>query len=264
MMVSCSSARRLPTQRWMPKPNDKWSARPGAIDDVAVRIVDHPLVAVARDVPHRDQVALADGLAAHLEVLRGPVRRMCASGVCQRMVSETIEGISSGFSRSFGVLRRVLVQRVDRAGDGVPGGVVAADDQQPEVAVEGMDVHVAGGLAVGQHRDQVELRGALTRSFHSSRKLGEADVEFVALMIPALHRPKPGGLVIMSDQWVSLRRSSNGKSRTASPASSPSALSTPGRPNRTPRRSAGRRGSARRARGSPAPSAPGWPARLPG
>src|SRR5690606_31954557 len=24
MMVSCSSASRLPTQRWMPKPNDRW------------------------------------------------------------------------------------------------------------------------------------------------------------------------------------------------------------------------------------------------
>src|SRR5215467_8247251 len=44
-------------------------ARTRAIDDEAIRVVDHIGVAVARDVPHDDFFALPDLLAAELDVL---------------------------------------------------------------------------------------------------------------------------------------------------------------------------------------------------
>ena len=78
---SCISARRLPTQRWMPKPNDEVLARALAVDDEGFGVVDHRLVAVARDVPHDHLVALADGLAADLEV------RRARCGACGRPAS---------------------------------------------------------------------------------------------------------------------------------------------------------------------------------
>jgi hypothetical protein len=68
-IFSCSSARRLPTQRWMPKPKLRcWRGR-GAVDDELVGVLDGGLVAVARQVPHHDLVALADLLAAQLGIL---------------------------------------------------------------------------------------------------------------------------------------------------------------------------------------------------
>ena len=69
MIFNCSSASRIPTQRWMPKPNETMGARPGAVDDEFVGTLDHLFVAVARDVPHHHLVALFDLLAAELEVL---------------------------------------------------------------------------------------------------------------------------------------------------------------------------------------------------
>src|SRR6202521_2637703 len=73
------------------------------------------------------------------------VRRICASGVCQRITSGTKLSISVGLARS-------LLQRIDAARQRVAGGIVAADDQQDQVAEEIVRVHVARGFAVNHHR----------------------------------------------------------------------------------------------------------------
>ena len=67
-------------------------------------------------------------------VSRVAVRRMCASGVCQRMISLTMFGIRLGMRAQLLVLVRVLVQREDAARDRVARRVVAADDQQDQRA----------------------------------------------------------------------------------------------------------------------------------
>src|SRR5579859_4661933 len=46
-------------------------ARAGAVDDELTRPLDGALVTVAGDVPHGDLLALADGLAAELDVFQG-------------------------------------------------------------------------------------------------------------------------------------------------------------------------------------------------
>lgn len=56
------------------------------------------------------------------------------------------------------VFRRVLVQRHHAAADRIAGGVVAAHDQEDQVAQEFLGRHVPRRLAVGQHRDQVVAR----------------------------------------------------------------------------------------------------------
>src|SRR6516165_695631 len=48
----------------------------GAVDHELVRRFDHRLVAVARNVPHHDLVALPDLLAAELDVLQGGAAHM--------------------------------------------------------------------------------------------------------------------------------------------------------------------------------------------
>jgi hypothetical protein len=80
---------------------------------------------------------------------------MCATGDCQRMISGTMLAIEAVVAHQLVVFRRILVQRQHTAGDGVPGGVVTADDQQQNVAEILVGRHVFRRLTVHQHGNQV-------------------------------------------------------------------------------------------------------------
>ena len=100
---SCISARRLPMQRWMPKPKARWAR---ALERSIMRYVGalpDILVAVAGDVPHHHLVALADGLAVHLDVLGCPAshvreRRLPADDLRHRIRKQL--GVSAAASRA--------------------------------------------------------------------------------------------------------------------------------------------------------------------
>ena len=91
-------------------------------------------------------------------VSRDAVRRMWITGVCQRMISDTALSTSAGIGLQLAVFVGELIQRQQAAAHGIAGGVVAADDQQRQVAHEFLQRHVARGGAVRQHRQQVEFR----------------------------------------------------------------------------------------------------------
>ncbi len=126
-------------------------ARARAIDDEFVRILDRLFVAVARDVPHHDAVALFDLLVAdfgidqrgapHMRKRRLPADDFRDHGIDQR-----------GVVAQLLILVRVLAQRQHRAAHGVAGGIVAADDQQDDVAHQIVGVHVPGRIAMRHHR----------------------------------------------------------------------------------------------------------------
>ena len=143
MMRSCSSARRRPRQRWMPKPNEMWLRAFGRSIQKSSGAVEHLLVAVAGDVPHHHALALLDRLAADLGI-----GQRCAAHVRQRRLPahdfrhEVLH--QRRILAQLGVLVRELVQRVDAAGERVARGVVAADDQQDQVAEEVARIHVLG------------------------------------------------------------------------------------------------------------------------
>ena len=176
--------------------------------------LDRLLVAVARDVPHHDAVALLDLLAAdlgvdqrgapHMRQRRLPADHLRHHGVDQRRIVAQLL-----------VLVGMLVQRQHRAAHGVAGGVVAADDQQDDVAHQIVGVHVPRGVAVRHHRQQVVARrrvdalvpelceiGRSTRPSPARRCSGDSTT------------PLLGSAVETSDQRVSLRRSSQGKSNS--------------------------------------------------
>jgi len=100
------------------------------------------------------------------------VRRMCASGVWKRMISDTIDGISAGLARSlsysFGNLLSATTHR-----DRVSRRVIAADDQQHEGAkeVHGILVHVLRRRPTRQQRNEIKSGlSVFTRSFQSRVK----------------------------------------------------------------------------------------------
>ena len=92
------------------------------------------LIPIAGDVPHDHLVAGLDLLAAEFGVDSG------RCGTCVRLATanESSQGpswVSSvGSLQQLVVLGRELAQGEEAAGDGVAGGVVAADDQQQHVA----------------------------------------------------------------------------------------------------------------------------------
>ena len=127
------------------------------VDDQLFGTINDAIVAVARDVPHHHLVALADGLAADFDIAKrraAHVRYRCLPADDFRNGA----GQQFGIGLQLGELVRVLIKPVDAAGNGVPGGVVAANDQQQDVAEEFHERHVFCRLAMRQHRDQVMTR----------------------------------------------------------------------------------------------------------
>jgi len=135
---------------------------------------------------------------------------MYASGVCQRMISGTMSRSEPG-SRAVFRTRRIPVQRQHAARDGVAGGVVAADDQQDQVA-RTHRWHVAVSLhARAWTADRSSAARAPAR--HANGEVLETLEERRATHRLRGGPPASAPDVAMSDQWVSLRRSSNGKSK---------------------------------------------------
>ena len=152
-------------------------------------------------------------------------------------------GISAGLARSLSYSVRVLVEREHAAGHRVAGGVVAADDQQDQVAEVLLRRHVPRGLAVGQHRDQVVARLGVDALVPQPREVLEALQQLGAAAASGARTDADVGL---GGGHVGPVASACGGprtgSRTASRASAWSARSTPCRPSRRSRRAAARRG----------------------
>jgi hypothetical protein len=96
--------------------------RAGAIDDELVGPFDPFFVAVARDVPHHDAIALPD-LLPPSSVSTSAVRRMCASGVCQRITLHHVFDqvrLRSSFWYSIGVFLSASTEPLMVAGGSLP------------------------------------------------------------------------------------------------------------------------------------------------
>src|SRR5216683_2619091 len=138
--------------------------RPGTVNDEVVRTLDYLVVAVARDVPHHDLVTFLDLPAADLEVLeRGPSHMRQWRLPADHLRHETVD--QRRIRPQLAVLIRIPVQRIDAARQCVAGGIVAADDQQDQVAEEILRVHVSRGFAVNHHRQQIALRRLIDALF---------------------------------------------------------------------------------------------------
>src|SRR4051794_38985721 len=110
-------------------------ARAGAVDDEVIWTLDSGLVAVARDIPHHDLVALPDLLAAELDVGQRRAAHMGERRLpADHLGHEAVE--QRRIVLELAILFRVLAQRVDAARHRVARGIVAADDQEHEIAEE--------------------------------------------------------------------------------------------------------------------------------
>ena len=123
-------------------------ARLRPIDDELVRSLDRFFVAVARHVPHQHLVALFDLLALQFGV---DGRGAPADDLGHHVRYQ------AGVVAQLLIFERVLVEGQHTAGNRIAGGVVAADDQQDQVAEKLHRLHVSRRLTVREHRDQIEI-----------------------------------------------------------------------------------------------------------
>jgi len=138
--------------------------RPGAVNVLSRRGVDPVLVHGARYVPHHDLFIPSD-LSARNSSLQRVLRRIFASGVCQRSTSVTKLSIRSDLSR---ILRYCFrsCSRVDDAGKCVGGCVVVSCRRSTGSVGRGSFVRVHVAVAsLCAISTQVLSRGWLIRSF---------------------------------------------------------------------------------------------------
>src|SRR6185437_14185962 len=128
-----------------------------AIYQIGVGVFDHFVVAVARDVPHHDLLALPDLLAAEFDVARRVAAHVGEWGLPADGFADHVGDEIRGFAQLL-VLIGVLVEREHAARNRVAGGVVAADDEEHEVSEKFHAIHVARRGAVGEHGDEIVLR----------------------------------------------------------------------------------------------------------
>ena len=83
---------------------------------------------------------------------------------------------------NFSISDGELVEAVDAAGHRVTGGVVAADDQQQQVAEVLKGRHVLGVLTVGKHGDEIKA-GLATTLVPQLLEIGDALEQLVDLLL---------------------------------------------------------------------------------
>ena len=162
-------------------------ARPRTVDDETVGLLDRIRIAVAGQVPHHHLVALADLLAGEFDVgQRG------ATHVRQWRLPADDLGYQACHQRrvvgEFGVLVRMAVQRKQAAADRIARGVVAADDEQDQVAEKLLPPHIARRGRMGQHGDQVILRWRIDPFIPQPREIVQALAQFAQAHLPGGHR----------------------------------------------------------------------------
>ena len=128
-----------------------------AVQDDLIGIVEHLFIAVGRDVPQDDLVTLLDLVAEQFGI-----RRRGAAHVGQRGLEPDDFLHRVRDHRRIGLEQRALigeaVEAVDDPRHGVAGGIVAAHDQQDQVAHEFLRAHVVHRIGMDHHRDQVAGR----------------------------------------------------------------------------------------------------------
>ena len=105
------------------------------------------------------------------------MRAMCASGVCQRMVSETIDGISAGLARSLAYWSGLLFSAKIE-----PEMVFRVVSLPPMISRSTLEKYWSiEQFRVSAPCASIEIRSpagaAFTRSFHSRMKYARAVVE---------------------------------------------------------------------------------------
>ena len=132
---------------------------PVAVDNELIGPLNHRVIAVARNVPHDHPVTLADLLALEFDILRrGPAhmgqRRLPTDNLRNHVRDQARIGLE------LVIFPRKLVQGQDPARDRVARRIIAADDQQDQIAQKLHRIidHILGVRIVGQQGNEVELR----------------------------------------------------------------------------------------------------------
>ena len=121
----------------------------------AIRLDEDGVVTVAGNVPHGDLVAGANGPPVHLDIDLGAARHISQRRLIADDFGDHIRDQRS-VAPHFFKLARILVEEIDAAADRIARRVVAADDQQDQIAEQILAPHVRRRWRLRHHGDEVE------------------------------------------------------------------------------------------------------------
>ena len=156
-----------------------------AFDVEHVRFLEDIFVLIGGDVPHEQLVVLLDLLAAKFGVASGGTAHVRKRGLPTDHFRYELRD-EAWIGKELVVLVGEFIEPVDAAGHRIAGGVVAADDQQQQVAELVERGHVLGGFAVGEHRDEIKSR-VLAALFEQFFEILNAFHEFIELLLLGLN-----------------------------------------------------------------------------
>ena len=133
-----------------------------------VGVLEHLLVAIGRQIPQNDLLAFLDGLAEHLGVLGAGTPHMRQRSLHAEHFLHRI-GDHVGVLLEQLALLGVFVELVDEAAHRIARGVVAAHDQQDQIAHEFLRAHLVHRLGVDHHRDEIVTRLLVVRALDPQR-----------------------------------------------------------------------------------------------
>ena len=144
-----------------------------AVNIEFIGAIEEALVAVARHIPHHHLVALANGLAAQFRIAQRAAahmrqRRLPANGLLDHIRDQARLGAQRG------QLLGMLIEAQHAGAHGAAGGVVAADNQQQQIAQILHRVHVPGRFAVHEAGDEIRGRGLFSPLVPQVHKIFEA------------------------------------------------------------------------------------------
>jgi len=142
-----------------------------------VGVFEHFGIAVGGEIPQHHLVALFDRLAEHLGIFGAGAAHM-------RKRHLEPQNFLHRIGDQFGVLLKgcaligEFVQGMDDTRHGVAGGVIAADDEQDQIAHELLGSHFAHRFGMDHHRDEVIARHFVGGAFDPQRlEIGRHFVE---------------------------------------------------------------------------------------
>ena len=208
---------------------------------------------------------VSDGLAAELEV-----RRRRAPHVRQRRLPADGLRDHRGDQRRVGAQLGVLVRDTCSARRREPEMVLRVVSLPPMISRMTFPRYSNWSMsarrrAVRQHRDQVARGLGVHPLVPQVQEVGRSTRSSRRASAPSCRRCRgPAGVMTMSDQRVSLRRSSNGKSNSVASVIAVSSIETLSTQSNGFADRQGVEDRGRPARGSAAPCCAGWPARRAG
>ena len=133
-----------------------------------VRVFKHLFISIGRKIPQDNFVTLFDLLPEHFCIFRASPPHMRKRGLHPQDFLHCIGNEFRLLFEEFALLG-ILVELINDAAHGIAGGVIAAHNQQYQIAHEFFRPHLVHRFGMDHHGDQIVARLFIVSALHPKR-----------------------------------------------------------------------------------------------